>query len=164
MLERLQVMFWNRYVVFKALSLLESGNFSWKPSWHVHTTRACIDNFATKMAACPHWTSGEAKIVTSVTSKMATGRKWRQRRPVYVDWWRQWRHRHSTTLIDLLFPIMRKVYQKSGYPFITVQCTLYTHIKHFQRSQTPMSMLTFRRGKLRKGDSLKLFTLAFIQV
>ena len=27
---------------FKALRLLESGNFKWKPSWHVHTTWASI--------------------------------------------------------------------------------------------------------------------------
>ena len=67
------------------LSLLESGHFSWKPTWHVHTTQACIDNFATKMAACLNWNSGEAKN-SNICYLQNGGRPKvvRQCRPVYA--------------------------------------------------------------------------------
>ena len=55
MLERQQIMFWNLYVVFRVLSLLESGNFRWKPTWLVHTTWASIDRVACKMMAGELW-------------------------------------------------------------------------------------------------------------
>ena len=61
MLERQQIMIWNWYVVFRVLSLLESGNFRWKPTWLVHTTQANIDRMTFKMAVGALWVVTEPK-------------------------------------------------------------------------------------------------------
>ena len=54
MLEGKKIIFWNWYVAYKVLSLIESGNFRYKPTWQVHTMQASIERVTFKMAAGGH--------------------------------------------------------------------------------------------------------------
>ena len=110
-MERWQVMFWNRYVVHKVLSSLKSGNFSWKPTWHVHTTWAALTSLPLKWRIVFTELPVKLNIVTWPS-------EWRKRRPVYYTlhlWIEQTCHRFQQKLIFMSMNIMNILTFVNGF-------------------------------------------------